>query len=280
MIHIDSRNLTIPDDWKRLADEKTEILKQLHGTVSREERNKFIDANGHIWRDARIKDRLLKLSHGKCWFTEARDKASDFHVEHFRPKKEAWDLDGTKRDGYWWRAFDPTNYRISGAVINRPKSCFFPLIDGSTLGSLERPKCGDERPVFLDPTNIWDVTLVDYDQEGKLVPSEIALLQDKQRVLITVEKFRLNEHQPLIEWRQEVWQECDDLISGILSHQEDIEARDGAANAEGQRDVKLRRLKVLTDEQSEFTGVARAAVMKKLPSLAPILFTKDGATSI
>lgn len=274
MIHVDIRNLIIPDSWKTLADEKTEILKQLHETVSREERNKFIDAHSHIWRDTRIKDRLLELSYGKCWFTEARDKASYFHVEHFRPKKEAWDLDGTKRDGYWWRTFDPTNYRISGAVINGPKSCFFPLMEGSILGSPEKPKCGDERPVFLDPTDIWDVSLVNYDEEGKLVPSAIASAspKDKRRVFITVDKFRLNEHQPLIEWRQDIWQECDDLISGILSNQEDIVAGDGVAKAEGQRDVKLRRLKVLTDEQREFAGVARAAVMKKLPSLAPILF--------
>lgn len=161
-----------------------------------------------------------------------------------------------------------------------PDISFFPLIEGSVLGSPEKPKCGDERPVFLDPTNIWDVGLVNYDEEGKLVPNAIASPQDKRRVFITVDKFRLNEHQPLIEWRQNIWQECDDLISSILSNQEDIESGDGAANAEGQRDVKLRRLKVLTDEQSEFTGVARAAVMKKLPLLAPILFTKDGATAI
>jgi hypothetical protein len=272
MIHIDSTRLVVPEEWRTLADQKTEDLKRLNDTASREERNKFIDDNAHVWRDRRIKDQLLSLSHGKCWFTEARDKASYLHVEHFRPKKEAWNLDGTKRDGYWWRSFDPTNYRICGGVINRPKACFFPLRDGSTPGTPDRPACRDERALFLDPTSVWDVGLVSYDPEGNLVPRETASPQDKERVVTTVGKFHLNEHQPLIEWREETWQECSDLISGVLSDQAHIEAGDGISYAEGQRDVKLQRLKVLTDERSEFTGVARAAVMKLFPSLAPILF--------
>ncbi|HEX4630090.1 MAG TPA: hypothetical protein VH188_03930 [Chthoniobacterales bacterium] len=264
--------LAVPPAWKALADAKTAELKKQH-IFSRVARNKFIDDNDRVWRDARIKAALLAVSHGKCWFTEARDKASDFHVEHFRPKKEAWDLDGTKRDGYWWRSFDPTNYRISGAVINRPKACYFPLRPGSAVGTPERPRCRDERPVFLDPTIIWDVGLVNFDAEGKLIPRETANLDDQHRVVITVEKFRLNEHQPLIEWRENTWQECSDLISGILSDQNDIEAGDGVARAEGERDQKLQRLKVLTDEHTEFAGVARAAVMKLFPSLAPTLFS-------
>jgi hypothetical protein len=272
MIHVDSSRLVVPPDWKALADEKTETLKRLHANATREERNRFIDDNAYVWRDPRIKNELLALSHGKCWFTEARDKVSDLHVEHFRPKKEALDLDGNKRDGYWWRSFDPTNYRICGAAINRPKRCFFPLGDGSIPGSPERPHCRDEHPVFLDPTNIWDVCLVSFNEEGNLVARETASPADKRRVLTTVEKFRLNEHQPLIECRQNTWQECSDLISGILADQADIEARDGAANAEGQRDVKLQQLKAFTSERHEFTGVARAAVMRLLPSLAPILF--------
>jgi hypothetical protein len=272
MIHVDSSKLIVPDDWKILADASAEELKRLHESGSLEERNKFIDDHGHVWRDRRIKEPLLALSHGKCWFTEARDKVSDFHVEHFRPKKEAWNLDGSKHDGYWWRSFDATNYRICGAVINRPKGCYFPLLEGSTAGTPETPRCRDERPVFLDPTNIWDVGLITFDEEGNLIARETAPLPDRERVLITVEKFRLNEHQPLIEWREDRWQECADLISSILSDQEDIEAGDGVRNAEGARDIKLQRLKALTADRSEFAGVARAAVMKLLPSLAPVLF--------
>jgi hypothetical protein len=83
----------------------------------------------------------------------------------------------------------------------------------------------------------------------------------------------LNEHQPLIELREDVWQKCSDLITGILSDQDDVETGDGVANAEGARDEKLISLKELTDEKSEFAGVARAAVMKLFPDLAAALFT-------
>ncbi len=279
MIHVPAQMLNIPAAWKTLADSKADELNSKHAAGDINERNKFIDDNAHVWQDARIKKELLDLSHGKCWFTEARDKVSYFHIEHFRPKKESWDLDGKKRDGYWWRTFDHTNFRICGAVINRPKSCYFPLRLGSTPGTPDKPKCRGERAVFLDPTSIWDVGLVAFDSEGKFVARDTASLEDKERVRITQEVFKLNEHQPLIEWRLDVWQKCSELITGILSDQDDIVAGDGVAHAEGARDEKLKKLKELTDEKSEFAGVARAAVMKLFPSLAPVLFSAQSANN-
>jgi hypothetical protein len=277
MIHVPAGSLIIPIPWKTLADAKTEALKVKYADGDVNVRNKFIDDNAHVWQDSRIKDELLALSHGKCWFTEARDKVSYFHIEHFRPKKEAWEMDGNKRDGYWWRSFDHTNFRICGAVINRPKACYFPLQMGSTPGTPDTPNCRDERPVFLDPTNIWDVGLVSFDGEGKFIARDNASTDDKERVRITQEIFKLNEHQPLIESRLNVWQKCSELITAILSDQNDIEAGDGVANAEGARDEKLKRLKELADERSEFAGVARAAVMRFFPALAPALFSIEAA---
>jgi len=79
-------------------------------------------------------------------------------------------LDGTERDGYWWLAFDWRNYRISGAIGNRPnrgeddeirgKADYFPLREGSPVAT--GPECNlrDELIYFLDPTDANDPLLL------------------------------------------------------------------------------------------------------------------------
>ena len=75
----------------------------------------FIDANSGVWGE--IKNELLEMSHGKCWYSEAPDAVSDWHVDHFRPKKRALDEDKTEHEGYYWLAFDWKNYRIAGSQL-------------------------------------------------------------------------------------------------------------------------------------------------------------------
>jgi hypothetical protein len=51
-----------------------------------------------------LKNWLLALSHQKCWFSEAKDSFQYWDLEHFRPKANAKNLDGSEREGYWWLA--------------------------------------------------------------------------------------------------------------------------------------------------------------------------------
>jgi hypothetical protein len=116
----------LKEEWDNWLTESTRLLTELAKLDSidaKEERNKFIDANSDHWR--KLKPWLKALSHGKCWYTEGREICSHFDVEHFRPKKEAGNGNGTYRDAYWWLAFDYSNYRLSGNVPNRKKDhCF------------------------------------------------------------------------------------------------------------------------------------------------------------
>ena len=81
-------------------------------------------------RGHRIRNWLLEQFHNKCWYTEAQDAVSSFHVDHFRPKTRALDLEGNACEGYWWLAFEWTNYRISGQLINVKKKDLFPIVEG------------------------------------------------------------------------------------------------------------------------------------------------------
>lgn len=109
MIHINMSSKEPPQEWCRKAESLTEKLKRL----TPEERKKLIEKN-NIWGE--LKEWLLQLSHGKCWYSEAKEIYSFYDVDHFRPKNRAKQLDGTERDGYWWLAFDWRNYRISGTA--------------------------------------------------------------------------------------------------------------------------------------------------------------------
>jgi hypothetical protein len=95
MIYIRVDQDQMPADWLQRANQLTEELRQL---PTPEERKDFIRRHAGFW--SRIKDQLKRISHGKCWYTEAPDCVSDLHVDHFRPKGRAADLDGSEHEGY------------------------------------------------------------------------------------------------------------------------------------------------------------------------------------
>ena len=113
------------DAWLAESERLVGELAKLNAAGKIKERNELVDKRSDHW--GKLKPWLLALSGGKCWFTEARDIASHLDVEHFRPKKATRNIKGPERDGYWWLAFDYTNFRIAGTVPNRKKGAWFPL---------------------------------------------------------------------------------------------------------------------------------------------------------
>lgn len=200
-------------DWDAWVAESARLvgeLARLDAAGRIKERNELIDKHDGHW--GKLRPWLLALSGGKCWFTEARDIASHLDVEHFRPKKAARDVRGPARDGYWWLAFDYTNFRIAGTVPNRKKGAWFPLRYRSPCSTYAKRCEGDEVPHFLDPTNAHDVTLLAFDEEGKAVPAPGIPRWDYVRVKRTVERLKLTEHQALAEERRKVWQRTAKLL--------------------------------------------------------------------
>ena len=87
MRYIPLRDSEPPQDWR---DKAADLLQQLQEAGSHEDRCRIIDDNAQTYRE--LRDWLLTRSHGKCWFSEAKDLFSHWDVEHYRPKKEAKDL--------------------------------------------------------------------------------------------------------------------------------------------------------------------------------------------
>ena len=155
-------------DWLAKSERLVSELAALEAAGRREERNALINANDAHWCE--LKPWLLALSSGKCWFSEVRDLFSHPEVEHFRPKTMAKSLDGIKRDGYWWLAFSYMNFRVCGNVGNRKKGIWFPLSNGSVCSTYANRCEESETHYLLDPIDASDVSLIAFDEEGKVIP--------------------------------------------------------------------------------------------------------------
>lgn len=230
------QNIEVPDwepwtqekweEWLRKSCEYNAELIRLHGDGSEtdiKKRNAFIDSKSSHWGE--LKPWLQAISHGKCWFSEVRELYSHYDVEHFRPKKEKIDVDGNAEDGYWWLAFEYTNYRLCGNVGNRKKGGWFPLKQGSLKSSFVSRCEESETHFFLDPTDPHDPELIAFNEEGNPVPSPNCETDwQKQRVEETIKRLKLREHEPLVEARRKIWQEISREIEQYLSAKSKLSA--------------------------------------------------------
>ena len=249
--------------WQKWLDKSAELhtkLANLNKAGKIEARNKFIDAHSGHW--AKLKPWLQALSRGKCWFSEVRELYSHYDVEHFRPKKEAKSLDGKVRDGYWWLAFDYTNFRICGTVGNRKKGGWFPLKDGSLCSTYENQCEESETSYLLDPTDPEDVNLVAFDDEGNVIPAPYNDMSDwqKQRVEESIERLKLNKHEALTEARKKVWQTINREIELYLRAKSRCSGGNNPAAKEKIRS-SLRNIHAMTQPESELSSVARWCIL-------------------
>jgi len=227
-----------------------------------DERQAYIKANAQIWRD--LRNELVAHFGSRCWFTDAEESVAQLDTEHFRPKSEALDEDGTSHEGYWWLAFELTNLRLAGQIPNRQhKKCFFPLLAGSIRASSMNPRWQEELPVFLDPIRLTDVELVAYNETGGMCPSENAMTDvDRLRVEVTNKLLGLSVHPPLVEARQRVWSDCRNMIDEI----EKLKAEERqfgvpTARTQGERERLMRQLHDKTRSKESFASIARCCLL-------------------
>ncbi len=221
-----------------------------------------------------MKDDLLALSGGKCWYSEAKRGPSYFDVDHFRPKNNVKNFSHpvescNSDEGYWWLAFDWRNYRISGEICNRGKRddtgvCrgkkdFFPLYSGSRIayGPSEALSC--ELYYLLDPTCYEDVSLIAFDEAGVPFPTAIKGSFEYDRAELTRHILYL-DFPDLIEGRITTWQRCKRLINEIDNK---FKHRDAAsAVLQGEISNKMRNLKEMAAKEAEYSATAISCLLQ------------------
>jgi hypothetical protein len=259
MRYIDFSLFRPSDEWLDKARAATEGLMKL-GTI--EERLAYIKGKSQVWRD--LRQELVARYGSRCWFTEAEETVAQLDIEHFRPKAEALDEDGTVHEGYWWLAFELSNLRLAGQIPNRQhKRCYFPLLQGCSRANAPSLPWQEELPVLLDPIKLTDVELVGYDETGGMCPSANALTEEEElRVETTNRLFGLSAHQPLVEARQRVWAECRALLDEVIRLKAE-EGQYGAATArtKGERERLMKQLRTKTRQNQPFSSVAESCLL-------------------
>lgn len=255
MRHISWAGKSPDPAWIVRAGQLLEDMKNAEDVAAR---NKIIDDNSALWGE--IKDWLLSLSHKKCWFSEAKDCFNHWHVEHFRPKKSARDADGTTSDGYWWLAFDWTNYRICGGVGNTKKGTYFPLRPATN----RIPPFGDirlEDPLLLDPADVDDPGLLGFDVEGRARAAPgVTHPWELERVAFSVTRLKL-DYGPLESGRRTVWADCWARIETYLDELSKYHADQQNAYAKAGFKQAMRDIRSMLEPDQQFSAVARACIL-------------------
>lgn len=108
------------------------------------------DFDGKYWRKDDVKRSLFEMHCGKCCYCERkRDEKREPDVEHFRPKAA---VDGVQHPGYWWLAYDWTNYFFACKKCNQQhKKTQFPLMNGSPRAFTCEDNLEEEKPFLVNP---------------------------------------------------------------------------------------------------------------------------------
>lgn len=103
------------------------------------------------WLAPDVRETLYQHHNGKCCYCERkRDLKRESDVEHFRPKAGIAE-DGT-HPGYWWLAYDWTNYLFACKPCNQTiKGNHFPLLPGARRALGPNDSIHDEKPLLVNP---------------------------------------------------------------------------------------------------------------------------------
>lgn len=271
MRYINTTDKSPPEAWLRRAEK---FSRQLTALGSAEERKDFIDRN-KIWGESEFKPWLEGLFHKKCWYSEAKDVFSFYDVDHFRPKLQAKELDGTKREGYWWLAFDWRNYRICGAVGNRShKREYFPLRDGSPVASGPEFDLNDEINYLLDPTDPNDPIWLTFDESGSAVPAAMENTWEFERANVTIDIIGLN-YPSVVDKRKQLWKYCTRLINDVEKMSIELN-KNWSDTLKEKLEGNLDRIRELIKEDAELSSTAIACLFHSGRSWAKQIVVTSG----
>jgi hypothetical protein len=146
-----------------------------------------------------------------------------------------------------------------GNVGNRKKGTWFPLAPNSIRAAHGFNNEESESRYLIDPIDELDVSLIAFDDEGKIIPNPKSAKWDQERVEQTAKLLKLNDHQPLAEERRKVWQS----VNGIIADFTLANTSNNASNPAARARLKeiLKRLKALASPDAELSAVARWCVI-------------------
>ncbi len=259
MIYIDTSQVQIPEEWQQKVQQ---AMNQVMSEQDPQKRIEIINDHAEIWKE--LKDQLRQLSYGKCWYCESKRRRCDDPVDHFRPKGRV--LDDPDHGGYWWLAFECSNFRYSCTYCNSRrkdrvnhrsggKHDHFPLLNPNDRATYQEKPIENERPCLLDPANRDDPEMLWFQEDGQPVPKHPENQDSKKRALISIRLYHLDYYET-VEDRINLYNEIKEFVQygDILFEINDEGALAGLDMV--QKELKKRLL-----PRSEFSATARAYIM-------------------
>ena len=263
MIYINFAELKLSEAWEKDAEEAQWMTRCTCPTT----RNMMVDAHSNIWRDARIKNALKKLSNGKCWYCESKDLRADKEVEHFRPKNEVKERKGEHK-GYWWLAFNYKNYKYSCTFCNQirvnketkesfGKGTFFPIFNEDGRAMTYGDDHSSEDVCLLDPTLRSDTMLLSFNDDGSATPRHTKDKRKRlyERARISINLYNLN-HPDIKEARLAVAEVIEGLIDDGEKYFDKMALGEDTAMYAFERTSEM--IAKLIHSKTQFAGFARA----------------------
>lgn len=171
-----------------------------------------------------LKNWLSSIGGQKCWYCEAKCPRATFDVDHFRPKLGVT-VDRvalTGHIGYYWLAYEWSNFRLSCQRCNRPekshsgtllgKANEFPIRDEARRCSSPAGSLDTESPKLLDPCVQADCDLLADGIDGEVKPRATDKSWEYDRAKYTIDLLGFNEVEVLEEKRRQ-WQRIALLIN-------------------------------------------------------------------
>ncbi len=179
--------------WKKAAARETARAKKARSSAGAAKRKPFTFKA--LWGPLKVV--LLDLFHGKCAYCDAVfDHVEYGDVEHFRPKAEV--TEDPNHPGYWWLAYEPSNYLPSCQLCNQgdAKKNHFPVSGKRAYGPADA--LVDEQPDLLNP--YWDefgqhLRFYPSTADSKVAGTVAPMNPNDQRGRTAIEICRLNRPQ-------------------------------------------------------------------------------------
>lgn len=258
-IDYDPQNLPLPDGW---AENAAALRQAVLNAPDDKARAKIIEDN-QIW--SQVKSELKKLSFGKCWYTESLQIGTDVDVDHFRPKKRVAERcsKGDAHPGYWWLAYELSNYRYSCIFANRyrrdveadvvgGKADCFPIQDEAHRAMGPDADWESEKPLLVDPCKADEVALISFKADGEAFPSFSDPGSYKYRKAeLSIKHYNIN-HTDFVRARIELRDKIEQAMMDALRYFNKLETGDADhARAYGRAIQTLRELR---RPSSQFSG--------------------------
>jgi uncharacterized protein (TIGR02646 family) len=166
---------------------------------------KSLDFPDH-WNEPDVRGILYSAQGRVCGFCGCQLPRNDRgDVEHFRPKNSTRGI--PPNGGYWWLAYDATNYLLSCSVCNRThKRTKFPLLNEPLrVDSITRGAIAQEAPVLFHPAFESVEELLVFDIENGFIDPAPGLTPEQlQRIEHLRKFFQWNLDSRLILERRQV----------------------------------------------------------------------------